>query len=184
MFQILKNFRNGMAGYDPKFLALPIIFAILVPNLLEPAWIWRLLAVFIAGLSLATLSIYGLIAPEQIFQKKYNQLVGSKKYLFWLLYTMIFVALPLAFYLFLVPAGGDLYRVVQGKDTALASQTLEFINTEHDGGVSPWFMYQRLYTVNQTEYILYFDFQAFGPGTYNVTYSPYTKIIYDISRSK
>lgn len=185
MIESVRAFRKKLIGYNPMFFGWPILFAIVVPNLIQPFWFWRLFACFIVGLTVVAISIYGILAPEQIFRDLRSNPEGNKKYVFIFLLTLMWLgAISLAFYLFVIPSSGDLYRTIENPTEAIISQTMEFTKTEHDGGVSPWFMYQRLYTTDQTEYILYFDAQAIGSGTYNVRYSPRTKIIYDISPIK
>jgi len=182
MTENIKEFRKKLVGYNPIFLGWPILLAIVAPNLIQPFWFWRLLACLIVGLTFTALSIYGLLVPEQIFHDLHSDLKGRKRNIIVLLLSLMWLAtISLVFYLFIIPAGGDLYRAIENPERAIISQTMEFTKTEHDGGVSPWFMYQRLYTTDQTEYTLYFDFQAIGSGTYSVRYSPRTKIIYDIS---
>jgi hypothetical protein len=182
MIETIKTFRRKLVGHNPAFLGWPIVFAIVAPNMIQPFWFWRLLACFVAGLALIAICTYGLIVPEQIFHDLHSDLRGNKRRLFLALYIVLLVAaICLTSYFFVVPPGGDLYRVLNNSTHALDSQQMLFANTQRN---SAWFMYQRLYAAGGTEYALYFDFQAFGPGTYSVLYSPYTKIIYDISPAK
>lgn len=184
MIEKIKVLRRKIAAHDVTFWeVLPAILALAIPNILEPEWLWRLLALVIASLTLLIVCVHGLLAPEQIAQFKNIRSPKAKKYLFWLLYVTGILLVPFIIFFFLIPSGGDLYRVLQNPSTALENKNIEVVRWGGGGSVSPFFVGQRLETSKET-YYLPFSFHAWGVGNFKILYSPKTKIVYEIEPAK
>lgn len=180
----IKEVRKRFAEREiAKWEYYPILFAIIIPNIFEPEWFWRLLSAVVASLCLFILAVHTIFIPEQILQSRYNQSVKYKKPLFWVFYITAILLIPFALFFALLPTSGDLYRTIQNRDEALSSKIVHIIKTEGGGSVSPWFIGQTLRTGNE-EYTLPFSFRGIRRGTYEIIYSPHTNIVYEITPVK
>ena len=181
MLEKIKALRKKLAEHDITFWeGLPAILALIIPSILEPEWIWRLIAFFVAGLTLLIVIIHALLVPEQF--KFSNVKPHNRKYFFLATYIGAVIALPIIFLYFLIPAGKDLYRVVQNPAAALEKKTIEFVEWGGGGSVTPFFVGQRFHTSDDQMFFLPFSFNAWGVGTFEVLYSAETDVIYEIKK--
>jgi hypothetical protein len=178
--QLIKEIRRKIASYDITWWEIaPIIIAIFLPNFIEPSWLWRLIAVSIASLSLLVIFTHVFLAPEQIKKFQNIRSLKTKKYLFFLLYGAVIILMPFLLLYIVIPVTGDAYRVIQDSNQALDEKKIEVIEWQGGGIVAPYFIGQRLHTID-TIYYLPFSFKAWGPGSYQILYSPRTNIIYEV----
>jgi hypothetical protein len=181
MLEKIKNIRRKIGEHDLTFWEfLPCLVALIIPNLLEPAWIYRLVSFFVASLAFFIICIHGVLAPEQIFKAKYSQLPRRKIKLFWLLSVIGVLSLPLVLFFAVIPASSDLYRTIKNPEQALEEKVVTIIRTEYGGSLSPYFILQRLITDDNKTYHLPFSAHAWGPGTYMIIYSEYTDTVYEV----
>jgi hypothetical protein len=183
MFEKLVEVRKKIAAHDVTvWEALPAVVAIVLPSILEPEWLWRLLSLVLASATLLLVCLHGLLAPEQVAKFKNIHSQTAKKYLFWLLYITGLLLVPYIIFILLIPSGGDLYRVMQNPSTALGKKVIDVTVWGGGGSVTPFFIGQRLQTADRTFY-LPFSFTAWGVGDFEILYSPTTNIIYEIKSS-
>jgi hypothetical protein len=179
-------FMQTFMSKEKKLSRTPILFGasmllvIIAPNILQPSWLWRLIALLVCGLLLVILCIWALFS----YQASANELTNMPprpKAILWVTYIGVCLCLLAALYVIVVPAAIDSYYLLVDQTNGLDSAIITFSDMRHGGSVDPWFMVQRLYTTDGKEYTLPFSFRAFGPGVYNVLYSPRTDIIYEMS---
>jgi hypothetical protein len=181
MIEKLKEFRRKIARHDiSAWEALPVLLAVIVPSFLEPEWLWRLLALVVASLTIILACIHALSIPEQLKFPNVKK-PRNKKIFFWVTYASGILALLFIIYYFLIPSGKDLYRVIQNPTTALQSTTIEVTKWNGGGSVAPFFIGQTLITSDKS-YFLPFSFNAWGVGIFEVLYSPETNVIYEIEK--
>lgn len=181
IFEKIKALRRKIAAHDITWWeVLPLLIALIAPNILQPTWMWRLFSLFIASVGMIVVCLHGLLAPEQVLQKRYDQSVKYKKPLFWFLYVMGIFLIPIIFIIGFIPSTNDLYRTIKDSDQALEKKVIEIVKSEGGGSVSPWFIDQTLYNAENEIYHLPFSFRGIRRGTYYMIYSPHTNIVYEI----
>src|SRR3990167_4823794 len=122
-FESIKKIRERIATHDITFWeVVPAIAAMIIPNVFEPEWIWRLSALFVASVNLLYVSIHAILIPEQFSFP--NVRPKNRKYFFWTAYLGSFAVLFFVLFFLLIPSGGDLYRVIQNPSGALERRIL------------------------------------------------------------
>jgi hypothetical protein len=179
LIQQLGDLRKKFAFRDITFWEIsPALFAIIAPNMLQPEWLWRLIAFFVAGLSLLAVTLHALIAPEQIRFRNISDGLTTK-YLVFLLYAVGIFLVPCILGFIMFPSVIDIFRVAQNPENPFEHKSINVIEWSGGGSVAPYFILQRLRTPDQT-YYLPFSFRIWSYGTYEILYSSRTKIIYQV----
>ena len=164
----------------PILFGVSMLLIIIAPNILQPSWLWRLIALLVCGLLLVMLCIWALFS-HQVSASELRNVPPTPKVLSWATYIGVCLCLVAAMFIIVIPAGIDSYHLLVDPTNSLDSAVITFNDMKHGGSVDPWFMVQRLNTTDGAEYTLPFSFRAYGPGVYNVLYSPRTDVIYEIS---
>jgi len=182
LLEKIKILRRKIAQHDiALWECLPVLLAIIIPNILEPAWMWRMVSYCTALFFLIVIFLHGVIAPELTFNAKikYDWSPKGKLWFARISYALLIGGLIFAVYWSIFPMG-DLYRVINNQGKApLDEKIINVIETEGGGSVAPYFVGQRLRT-EEGRYELPFSLRRWGTGTYKIIYSPKTNIIYEI----
>ncbi|HLC49429.1 MAG TPA: hypothetical protein VJI96_03535 [Candidatus Andersenbacteria bacterium] len=180
LLEKMKVWRRKIAAHDVTLWEVfPLLLAIVVPNVFEPAWAWRLISFFVASLSLAIICVHGLLAPEQVGRFRNIRKPQNKRRLFWLLYITGIFLFPVIVFFAVLPSSGDLYRVIQNSNAALEQKIIHVVEWGGGGSVAPFFIGQSLHTSDEI-YYLPFSSKAWGIGIFEVLYSPETNMVYEI----
>jgi hypothetical protein len=169
-----------MRPRPPILFGVSMLLVIIAPNILQPSWLWRLIALLVCGLLLVILCVWALFSYQASANEVTNKL-PRRKVLLCATYIGVCLCLLAALYIIVIPASIDSYHLLVDQTNGLDSAIITFSDMIHGGSVDPWFMVQRLNTTDGAEYTLPFSFRAYGPGVYNVLYSPRTDVIYEIS---
>jgi hypothetical protein len=160
---------------------LPLLLGILVPNILEPNWFWRILFVFWGTIGLTSLCVRGLVNPRLLFQPGVD--VSKKpKILKIFVYCVGILAVTIIFIGAFIPTSIDIIGLITKRDW-LKTSVIEIQDT-HYYGAGPFFIGRLVDVVingEQKTYYLIFYLRPLSPGTYKIIHSPKTYFIWDIA---
>jgi|GEM_PF-6974682 len=180
MLYKLIEWRRKLAGRDISLWeVLPIFVAIVLPSIVGPEWLWRLIGYFVASLTIFLIFVHGLLVPEQVKKFANIRSLRVKKYMFLLVYFAGLFGVCFILFYSLIPSGGDLYRIIEDPN-ALEQKTIT-VTDWNSGGAAPFFLLQT-FTSGTDRYSIPFSFTAWGIGTFEILYSPDTHIIYEMQR--
>lgn len=158
--------------YFNSLVAAPLFLAFVLPNLLEPQWIWRMVLLALASLGLFLLSLRILTIPE-ILEKDLGSANGTaRRVLFILAYTGG-IGLTIATLYF----GGKSTIDLLNQENLRTEKVI--VEATRTGGASV--LVGQNVTFSGISYTLPFYWGIVKPNQeYTVVYSPATRIIYEI----
>jgi hypothetical protein len=159
------------------FAGLILAFAIVLPNLLSPAWIWRMISIASVSFVFALVIIRSLFLPEELEKSITTKSQISAKVAFWVSYGSLYLLAPFCLFIFFQVARDALS--FHSIDSYITTEVLEASEIK-SGGVSFPFIGQTL-IINNKDYYLGFYFGLIkSDQMYELIYSKNSHFIYGV----
>ena len=175
--------KKRLLSYYGWFEFAIIILAFIAPYFLKPAWMCRLILVYLVLWTLLIEVIKIIFYPQMMFQKHVDiNKVSIYKKLFG--YIAIGIGLILMIWYVFLPMTIDIYITLVKNDQMITS-IVNVEDTQYGGAISPYFIDQSLKFKVGGElrtYQLPFYKLPLAPGTYELVYSPRTYFVWDVIR--
>jgi hypothetical protein len=150
----------------------PLFLAFLLPNILEPEWMWRLGLIFTSCLGLFLLALRGVVFPGVLKNDLTRVDPKSRKVIFAVCYVGLLIGL-IALSIFIYKSGSDIlsYKNLETKQV--------FIDKTETGGATV-LIGQRIFFEGKSHYLAFHWGLIMPQQEHVVTYSPVTGFVYSI----